>query len=232
MEILQIQSMSRKAIFTALLCISALASGLQKSQDEDDFAKTVEGIGDYQLSSIRHAGESGNVAYVPHLRVLLIHEELAATPMEAVATIALVKLGDREQMRKIECAIMTNNPGTVDYIAREMLPEIKGWFSIREYFYMLSQDAAYAKELEKYRSDVPRIAPPSHWAVKYLPKVVPHPTIPEIQTLDDIRIPQFAKEWRTWILYHRTELEQIAPQYPAGLTFSNADCPVYQQTSP
>jgi hypothetical protein len=216
------------AVLAGLLCLSLLTIGQQKSADKDDFAKTVEGINDYQLASIRQAGESGNVAYIPHLRALLTHEQLAATPIEAAATVALVKLGDREQMRKIECELMTNTPSTVDFIAQKMLPEIKGWFSIREYFYMLSQDVAYVKELEKHSSDVPRIAPPSHWAVKYLPKVVPHPTIPEVQTLDDVRIPKLAKEWRIWILYHRTELEQVAPQGPAGLTFSNTGCPVHQ----
>jgi hypothetical protein len=232
MEVLHIQSTNRMAILAALLCLSLLTSGQQTSADKDDFAKTVEGISDYELASIQQAGDSGNIAYIPHLRALLTHDQLAATPIEAAATIALAKLGDREQMKKIECGLMTNNPGNVDYIAQKMLPEIKGWFSIREYFYMLNQDAAYAKELQKHSGDVPSMAPPSHWAVKYLSKVVPHPTIPEVQTLEDIRIPEFAREWRTWILYHRTELEQIAPQGPTGLTFSDAGCPVYQQTSP
>jgi hypothetical protein len=225
MESHRIQSIKRQLAPFVLICIVTMSGQTQKTADNTEFEKTVTGIEDYDLGSIRRAGDSRDAAYIPYLRGVMVHHELAATPIEAAATIALVKLGDAQQIKEVECALMSSKPGTVDYIAQNMLPEIKGWFSIREYFYMLGQDAAYVKEWEKYHTDVPSVAPPSHWAVKYLPALVPRPPIPTVSTLLDPRIPKFAKQWRIWILHHRVELERIPPGGPKGLIFSNAGCP-------
>src|SRR6266852_1500933 len=129
MEIHRIPSIKSQVALCVLFCISSFSGQSQKPSDdsESEFDKTVTGINDYEIASIRRAGDSDNAAYAPYLHSLLIHSGLATTTIEAAASIALAKLGDAEQMKNIECNLMTSKPGMVDYIDQDMLPEIKAW---------------------------------------------------------------------------------------------------------
>ena len=223
METHPIQSVRAVRLLCFLLCFTALLGQTRSAARKTKFETTVAGIQDYDIKSIREAGDSGNQAYVPYLRSLLIHR---STPTEVEATIALVKLGDSEQMRGLECELLTNKPGSVTLIAEEILPSIKGWFAIREYFYMLGQDNAFNRELAIDKTDVLYSVLPSELAVLYLPTVAPDSPMPVIKTLPDPRVPALKKRWKMWIIHHRLALENLRPQGPKGLTFSNIGCPL------
>jgi hypothetical protein len=223
MGIHPIQSTRARRMLFFLFCFTALLAQTRPAEHKTEFETTVAGIQDYDIKSIRVAGDSDNKAYVPYLRALLIHR---STPTEVEATIALVKLGDSEQMRNIECELLTNKPGSVTFVAGEILPSIKGWFAIREYFYMLGQDHAFIRELATDKTDVLYSALPSELAVLYLPTVVPKSPMPVIKRLPDPRVSALKKRWRMWIIHHRVELEKLRPRGPKGLTFSNVGCPL------
>lgn len=92
---------------------------------------------------------------------------------------------------------------------------------------MLTQDAAYERQLEKpeYHTDALfGMIYPSHWAVRYLPTVVPRAPFARVKTFEDPRIPRLARQWRIWIQRNQAELERLNPQGQKGLTFSTAGC--------
>ena len=207
--------------------ICALTMALHGQVRSTQFKKTVQGIADYDMASIIHAGSSGNRAYMPYLRDILTSAPAHRSPEEEEAVIALVKLGDKERSRELECDLLSNAPQTIHHLAGEVLPKIKGWFAIREYFFMLTQDAAYEKQLEKpeYHTDALfGVIYPSHWAVRYLPAVVPRAPFARVKTFEDPRIPRLARQWRIWIQRNEADLERLNPQSQKGLTFSTAGC--------
>lgn len=122
----------------ALAQICALTVALHGQVRSTQFKKTVQGIADYDKASIIRAGSSGNRAYMPYLRDILRSTPAYRSPEEEAAVIALVKLGDKERSRGLECDLLSNDPKTVHHLAGEVLPKIKGWFAIREYFFMLT----------------------------------------------------------------------------------------------
>lgn len=219
-----------KSKIFALLAVAqvcALTMALNGQVRSTQFKKTVQGIAEYDMASIIRAGSSGNRAYIPYLRDILTSTPAYRSPEEEEAVIALVKLGDKERSKELECDLLSNDPQTVDHLAGEVLPKIKGWFAIREYFFMLTQDAAYEKQLEKpeYHTDALFGATyPSHWAVRYLPAVVPRAPFARVKTFADPRIPRLARQWKIWIQRNEADLERLNPQGQKGLTFSTVGC--------
>lgn len=199
----------------------------QSSSGASAFATNVKGIQDYDQNAIKRAGNSGNRAYIPYLRSILTWPIYHRSAAEEQAVIALAKLGDSEQLRGFDCDLLSNDPETIHHLAHDILPQVKGWFAIREYFFMLKQDAAYEKELKRpeYNTDaIFGAILPSHWAVRYLPEVVPRPPFARVKDFEDPRIPGLAREWRLWIQQNRERLEQLKPQGQKGLQFSKAGC--------
>src|SRR5689334_9023313 len=111
-------------IAVAQICVfTSVLHGPAKSAQ---FKKAVQGIADHDMPSITHAGNSGNRGYVPYLRDILTSTPAYRTPAEEEAVIALVKLGDKEKSRELECDLLSNEPGTWGHLAIRMLPKIKG----------------------------------------------------------------------------------------------------------
>jgi len=207
--------------------VCALTVALNGQVRSTQFKKTVQGIAEYDMASIIRAGDSGNRAYIPYLRDIVVHTEAYRTSDEEEAIVSLAKLGDAEQIRKLECDLLSNDPQTVHHLAGEVLPKIKGWFAIREYFFMLTQDAAYKEQLGKpeYNTDaVFGVVYPSQWAVRYLPAVVPRAPFAKVKAFEDPRIPGLARQWRIWIQRIQAELELLKPQGRKGLNFSTVGC--------
>jgi hypothetical protein len=189
----------------------------------------VQGIADYDKASIIRAGNSGNRAYMSYLRDVLTSTPAYRTPAEEEAVIALVKLGDKERSRELECDLLSNEPGTWEHLANTMLPKIKGWFSIRAYYYMLTDNQKFEEKLKKpeYNSDVIFVYP-LNTALWELPRIVPHPPrLPSIRTISsDAEARQLIKRWKVWIRQHREDLEKLRPVGQRGLSFSGSGCPV------
>jgi hypothetical protein len=209
--------------------VSALTMTMHGQVRSTQFKKTVQGIADYDKASIIRAGSSGNRAYMPYLRDILTSTPAYRSPEEEEAIIALVKLGDQERSRELECDLLSNEPGTWEHLANTMLPKIKGWFSIRAYYYMLTDNQEFEEKLKKpeYNSDV-IFDYPLNTALWELPRIVPHPPpLPSIRTISsDAEARQLIKRWKVWIRQHRVELEKLRPVGQRGLSFSGAGCPV------
>jgi hypothetical protein len=219
----------RSFALMAVAQICAFTSALHGQVQSAQFKKTVQGIADYDMPSITRAGNSGNRGYVPYLRDILTSTPAYRAPAEEEAVIALVKLGDKEKSRELECDLLSNEPGTWKHLANTMLPKIRGWFSIRAYYYMLTDNQEFEEKLKmpEYNSDVIFVSP-LNTALWELPRIVPHPPpLPSIRTISsDAEARQLIKRWKVWIRQHRAELEKMRPVGQRGLSFSGAGCPV------
>ncbi|SRR5216683_3666885 len=200
--------------------------GAQTQAGSKAFTRNVKGIQDYDQTAIVRAGSSGNRAYMPYLRSIVTSTSGYRSPAEEEAVIALVKLGDKEKSRELECNLLTNDPGEWEYLAETMLPKIKGWFAIRAYYYMLGHNEEYEQNLkqQEYQSDSVFVSPIIK-AVWYLPRIVPRSPLPAVQSIYDRRVPELAQSWKSWILRHRAQLEQLRPVGQKGLAVSSAGCP-------
>jgi hypothetical protein len=220
---------SRIIALVVVAQICAFTSAFHCQAQSTQFKKIAEGIADYDKSSIIRAGRSGNRAYMPYLRDILTSTPAYRSPAEEEAVIALVKLGDEEKSRELECDLLSNEPGAWEYLANRMLPKIKGWFSIRAYYYMLTDNLEFDEKLKKpeYNSDVIFVSP-AITALWQLPRIVPHPPpLPSTQTISsDSEARQLIKRWKVWIRQHHAELERLRPVGKRGLSFSSAGCPV------
>jgi len=195
------------------------------------FDANIRGIQEGNLAAIARAGESQNPAYIPYLRAMLTAavEYGGQSPAETQAIVALLKLGDHQSMLELECSLLTVEPEIVNDIAGKLLPKVKGWFAVRQYFFLLDQDEIYTNNLKRPQYNTDALFGgiyPSHWAVRYLSEVVPWAPFPAIHDTDDPRIPQLAQQWKSWIRNNRHRLERLRPQGRKGLTFSSAACPV------
>jgi hypothetical protein len=209
--------------------ICAFTIVLHSQTQSTQFKKNATGIADYDKASIIRAGSSRNRAYIPYLRDILTSTPAYRSPAEKEAVIALVKLGDKERSRELECDLLSNEPGKWGYLADTMLPKIKGWFSIRAYYYMLSDNQEFQEKLKQpeYHTDSIFVSPVIT-ALWELPRIVPHPpALPSIRTISsDSEGRQLIKRWKVWIRQHHAELERLRPVGQRGLSFSPAGCPI------
>lgn len=230
-----IHRIQRNEMIAIALLAVALGGGSSRAQARStDFEQTVKGIENHEITSIDKAGDSGDPAYIPYLRRVFsktVGKNAHVWPWEEAATLALVKLGDKAEARKLECALLTNDPGTVDHIANSVLPKIKGWFAIRAYYYLLLHNEDYIEKLRQpeYQTDVAYLMSPNAWATYYLPRVTPHSPFPASSGDGDPRILQLARQWKLWIPKNRLRLEKLQPSFHNGLTISGSGCAADEQ---
>lgn len=124
MEIRIIIPLKNRLCSILLACATLTANSMQAQTAAETFAKNVKGIQEYEHSSIERAGDSGNRAYIPYLRSVLTSTPEYRSPAEKEAVIAVVKLGDREKQRELECDFLKVDPATTDHLARDVLPKV------------------------------------------------------------------------------------------------------------
>lgn len=210
------------------VAIAILGIDVQPQTPSKTFTRNAKAIEDYDRTAIIRAGNSGNRAYMPYLRDVVTSTPMYRSPAETEAVIALVKLGDKERSRELECDLLTNDPATWQDLDYTMLRNIKGWFAIRAYYYMLNHEREYFQNLEQpqYHTDVLfGVIPPVVMAQLYFKRNVPQSIRPVAKSMYNPEGTRIAHRWKVWIEQHRVELERLPPLGRKGLSFSNDGCP-------
>src|SRR4051812_12311410 len=102
------QSKSRMLSYLVVYVAIGLSNvGARAQIGSKAFTRNVKGIQDYDQTAIIRAGNSRNRAYMPYLRSIVTSTSGYRSPAEEEAVIALVKLGDKEKSRELECNLLT-----------------------------------------------------------------------------------------------------------------------------
>lgn len=121
-----------------LICTATVSLANQSSE----FQQNVNAIARDDITVIKRVGNSGNRAYIPYLRQVIVHRGtiLPYTQDEDEAFVSLLTLRSRDDITYLECELQANERDSARYFGDKILPKVKGWLAIRAYYHMLGPD--------------------------------------------------------------------------------------------
>ena len=204
---------------TYMLCTAMMGflligtSHAQKGSDTSAHVLSQDLIHRIQLgdvAAIAEAGKSGNPAYVPYLRNELRDRRDEGTSMSPAeqAGLALAKLGQQDQLRKLWCNMVTERPAPMGELAY-----VGGWYSVRILRMFLNGALELQSERPSVETDNDVVYPSlSEQAVRTLASLFPGgPTKPSSQSPLPSTTATEAQEWKAWISNHENELKSMEP---------------------
>jgi hypothetical protein len=173
-----------------------------------------------------NAGETGYKELVPALKKRLADPEANDDPEDKEGILmALARLGDREQLQALVCALHTGSPLEMQITALDKVSYVGGWYAIRVYRELLTPAAKARFEKAKLREQANvALSEPQWWALTSLLKVAPYPPPPGIGYGFNLAVmPDYVKIWLEAIQKNESNLKKLEPT-GAGIDFAGKSC--------
>lgn len=214
-------------VAAGLLLLSVVSHAAQQPTAMPVTERAIDGIRSGDGAVIREVGKSGNVQFVPYLKVALQNivgsgdRPVAHWEVPLFLREALVTLDDTATQQEFWCWLIRDN----DDSPIEAVADIGGWFSIQALEAVLNgaghDGALRAFEHRSPDQHSPHLTPAQH-ALNALPKVLPNGPFGGLEQLP----PDWSaaeRGWRDWIVAHRSELASMRPA-GEGVVFTEAAC--------
>lgn len=192
-------------------------------EGELDCFKHKELLEDYlELGRYREVGDAGYKEFIPVLKKRLRDPDLRDDPdQQQDISLALAKLGDREQQQALVCQLLQDNPKEIEALVLDEVPYVGGWFAVRFYRAMLPP-ALEAGSSTRNRQPMNSSTSRSRLALMALAKVYEGPPTKVGAESTPNQVREYTQQWMAWITKNEKALKN--PPGGKGVDFSGKSC--------